>query len=73
MQKARPNCYDCAHRRQIPGEYNSRCVAPRGIAEGARNAELSGWWTWPRNFDPLWLVNCSGYTPIPTPKEEPNG
>jgi hypothetical protein len=23
----------------------------------------SGWFNWPANFDPVWLVNCDGYTP----------
>lgn len=23
----------------------------------------SGWFFWPVNFDPVWLLNCNGFTP----------
>jgi len=23
----------------------------------------SGWCFWPSNFDPIWLLNCDGFTP----------
>ena len=29
---------------------------------GIRN----GWFLWPANFDPIWLVNCDGFTPKTT-------
>ena len=24
----------------------------------------SGWFFWPVNFDPTWLLSCSGFTPV---------
>ena len=27
--------------------------------EGVRG----GWFVWPVNYDPVWLVNCNGFTP----------
>lgn len=24
----------------------------------------SGWFLWPFNFDPVWLENCDGFTPV---------
>jgi hypothetical protein len=30
-----------------------------------------GWFLWPLNFDPTWLLNCDGYTPREEPKETP--
>lgn len=23
----------------------------------------NGWFMWPVNFDPIWLLNCNGFTP----------
>ena len=33
-----------------------------------------GWFMWPANFDPTWLINCDGFTPkkAPTISHEPN-
>lgn len=24
---------------------------------------MNGWFFWPVNFDPVWLINCNGFTP----------
>lgn len=24
---------------------------------------VSGWFMWPVNFDPVWLLSCTGFTP----------
>jgi len=29
-----------------------------------------GWFAWPANFDPNWLVNCDGFTAKPAPAKE---
>ena len=29
-----------------------------------------GWFVWPANFDPTWLVECNGFTPIAKPKDK---
>lgn len=31
----------------------------RGDEQGIKN----GWFFWPCNFDPAWLLNCKGFTP----------
>lgn len=30
----------------------------KGVSHGIR----MGWFMWPVNFDPTWLVNCDGFT-----------
>lgn len=36
-------------------------------SHGVRN----GWFMWPINFDPIWLLNCDGFTPrLGSDKEE---
>jgi len=33
-----------------------------GHAQGIR----SGWFMWPANFDPVWLLTCNGFAPKPS-------
>lgn len=67
--KEKPNCYKCQYRGTIPGDCHSRCnhpsvgqdinnLAVKGDAHGIR----SGWFMWPANFDPTWLLTCNGFT-----------
>lgn len=99
---AKPNCYKCKYRGEIPGNAHSKCVHPsiseitncaeaeiigllgsRGIARlglnlgaiinnapnnplgvrGSDHGVKSGWFNWPVNFDPVWLVSCNGFEP----------
>jgi len=83
----KPNCYQCKHRGNIPGDAHSCCLHPdsghdgdlimgmarllmaasngtlknklnvRGCDTGIRN----GWFMWPVNFDPTWLLSCDGF------------
>lgn len=64
------NCYKCDYRGMVPGDAHSCCNHPevkqgdaakklniKGHPQGIR----SGWFNWPYNFDPTWLVNCDGF------------
>lgn len=77
------DCYRCAHRRDIPGDAHSRCVAlgdsllgaitARAIAESAVLLVLHphgvsrGWCEWPLNFDPVWVSDCKLHKQLETP------
>ena len=62
---SKPDCYKCKHRRSVPGSCHSACAHPgnktglniKGHPHGIRN----GWFMWPVNFDPGWLLNCDGF------------
>ena len=59
---SKPDCYKCIHRRNVPGDAHSRCAAPDGTkAEGGQAGIRRGWFLWPFNFDPVWLVSCDGF------------
>lgn len=98
---ARPNCYQCKYRGEIPGNAHSQCLHPkvaqitndplcqlvgllgsRGIAalgvnlgrdkvlnpgknplgiSGHEHGINGGWFNWPINFDPGWLLTCDGF------------
>lgn len=99
MTEARPDCYQCRHRRRSQLGAHSSCahpesgldqsdglggmmsvakmlvgaVSPNGIIElgitcrahGLRN----GWFCWPADFDPVWLLTCKGFEPKEVPDE----
>lgn len=67
------NCYECKYRRDIGGDCHSTCVHPQIKASSMLGAAMSlrisatvhgvdnGWFFWPINFDPVWLLNCDGF------------
>lgn len=74
-----PDCYKCKHQRrsQWSGSHSS-CAHPLASLfdeNHALNIQAKphgiamGWFTWPADFDPVWLVNCDGFAE----KEVPNG
>lgn len=98
------NCYECRHRRDVPGDAHSQCKHPdigdrNPISElmalagairsfpmglitekGAKKLNIKGnahgitkgWFSWPYNFDPVWLENCNGFELIGKEKKPPN-
>jgi hypothetical protein len=34
--------------------------------QGNAHGIAHGWFAWPLNFDPVWLENCDGFTPLDT-------
>lgn len=61
VSNTRPNCYECIHRRAVPGDEHSSCENSEANVVGNANARRNGWFMWPYNFDPLWLLSCDGF------------
>ncbi len=60
----KPNCYECVFRSAIPGDSHSKCAAPRSASvEGHSVGIEGGWFYWPFNYDPKWLVSCDSFEP----------
>lgn len=74
----KPNCYECKHRREIPGDAHSSCAAVEPLVGmaimlgvlpnhlgvvGDATGIKQGWFAWPINFDPIWLESCDGFEP----------
>ena len=55
------NCYECKHRRSIPGNCHSQCANGEAKVVGNPHGVMNGWFWWPINFDPTWLQNCTGF------------
>ena len=64
-KKEKPDCYKCVHRRNIPGDAHTRCNNFEARVEGHPHGIRSGWFRWPLNFDPTWLVSCNGFSDDP--------
>lgn len=58
-----PNCHECIHRGTIPGDYHSQCSNQSAKVVGLQHGIKNGWFDWPANFDPVWLVSCDGFAP----------
>jgi hypothetical protein len=57
----KPNCLKCTHRRTIPGDCHSRCINEDANVKGHQVGINGGWFMWPINFDPTWLLECDGF------------
>lgn len=81
------NCYECAHRGNVPGSAHSSCDVLRartgksggemlaamvmmtsGVVDvagvrvsGNHHGIRSGWFSWPVDYDPAWLTECTGF------------
>jgi hypothetical protein len=51
-------CYSCQYRRDVPGDAHSSCAATWAKVKGDAHGIRSGWFFWPFNYDPTWLVSC---------------
>lgn len=58
-----PNCYECAHRANVPGSCHSSCRNRSARVSAMEHGIRSGWFLWPFDFDPVWLVSCDGFQP----------
>lgn len=79
---AKPDCYKCKYRGNVPGDAHSCCRYPGNDTDmfaflekcnfenmaklnikAERHGIQMGWFLWPVNFDPVWLISCNGFTP----------
>lgn len=58
-------CYKCVHRLDVPGDAHSRCNNHTAKVVGDKHGIRNGWFRWPVNFDPVWLVSCDGFSDKP--------
>lgn len=63
-----PDCYACVHRLNVPGDAHSRCNNHAAKVTANAHGVRSGWFIWPVNFDPVWLISCNGFSDKPADK-----
>lgn len=61
----KPDCYKCVHRRDLPGDSHSRCNNFQAKVKGDALGIRRGWFLWPLNFDPVWMLECDGFSADP--------
>jgi len=61
--KDKADCYKCKHKQSIPGDCHLRCKNSNATVAGVEHGIKNGWFCWPANFDPTWLVSCDGFAP----------
>lgn len=61
-EEEKPNCYTCVHRSSVPGSAHSECNNHKADVFANYHGIRNGWFNWPFNFDPVWLVSCDGYS-----------
>jgi len=49
----------------LTGSRNGAILTPPNNLQilGSEHGKRNGWFNWPFNFDPIWLENCTGFTP----------
>ncbi len=64
--KDKPDCYKCEFQGEVAGSCHSSCHHSAAAQElnikGHEIGVRKGWFMWPANFDPVWLINCDGFT-----------
>jgi hypothetical protein len=64
----KPNCCKCVHHKTIPGDAHFSCVNIKATVVGNKSGIKNGWFKWPFNFDPIWLISCDGFSDNPKKK-----
>jgi hypothetical protein len=54
-------CDTCVHRMDVPGSAHSCCNNFDAQVTAKAHGVTRGWFKWPFNFDPVWLIDCTGH------------
>ena len=54
IRRAQTECWECRHRREVPGNAHIQCMRPDSKMTGNRHGIDHGWFFYPLLFDPVW-------------------
>jgi len=57
----KPKCRECKFVRNVPGDAHKSCANKEAKIEGSEMGIRQGYFFWPYNFDPTWLISCTGF------------
>ena len=60
--KGKPDCYRCKYRQELTYDAHSSCSNKTAEVTGDQYGVNNGWFSWPWNFDPVWLETCTGFS-----------
>lgn len=55
------NCYKCKFKGGVAGSCHSSCSKSTAKVSGNEHGIKSGWFLWPVDFDPVWLISCDSF------------
>lgn len=56
-------CFECEHKRNVPGNAHIKCVNPDPEMVGNDHGIRNGWFIYPLLFDPVWMEKkCSNFS-----------
>lgn len=56
------DCYQCIHKRDVPGNCHIRCNKPDPDMKGKSIGIKRGWFIYPSLFDPVWMdKECANF------------
>ena len=55
-EEEKKSCYNCKHKRNIPGDTHIMCTNPDFEMTGSEHGIANGWFFYPLNFDPIWMT-----------------
>ena len=62
MNNREDNCYECKHKRNVPGNAHIMCMKPDPDMTGDPYGIQNGWFVYPVVFDPVWKTKiCSNH------------
>jgi len=70
-------CFDCPYEDRVPGSAHSACVfdfqgqgvpVPQGSSHGIKR----GWWVFPFNYDPTWMLHPRCTIPATETERDPD-
>jgi len=61
-QRMMDECYECVHRRSVPGNAHIECANRDPLMTGNKHGKKNGWFFYPLLFDPVWKTKlCSNF------------
>ena len=63
----RNECYECMHKREVPGSCHVACINPSVdvLRHGNAHGKKNGWFIYPMRFDPVWKESlCKNFEHI---------
>ena len=63
MSRVKNNCYECKNRKTLAGSCHSGCSKPDLFMTGDSWGISNGWFSYPYNFDPIWMTKkCDNFS-----------
>lgn len=76
MEEEKNSCHNCVYMRNVPYDAHISCAfnfkkAGAKLPPGDRHAFEMGWYMFPVNYDPIWMIGgCTKFSKVADPEFE---